>query len=101
MPYTLALLASISITAFLVTLYRLPNEFSRPFKPGPRMLTAGIWTLHFGFDNEGRDSQRGVRDLIKCVDIIQSFVFSEDSSVIKQKVICSSTLWDYWKRIYM
>jgi hypothetical protein len=31
-------------------------------------VTAGVWTLHFGIDNEGRDSQRRVRDLIRCVE---------------------------------
>ena len=68
-PHTMTLLALISITSVLVTLYRLPNESPRPFKPGPRILTAGIWTLHFGFDNQGRDSQRGVRDVIKYVHV--------------------------------
>jgi hypothetical protein len=62
-----ALLAAFSILSVLVTLYRLPSEPPRPFKPGPRILTAGIWTVHFGIDNIGRDSQRGIRDVIKYV----------------------------------
>ena len=59
------LLAAASILSVLITLYRLPGQSPQPHKPGPRILTAGIWTLHFGIDNAGRDSQRGVRDLIK------------------------------------
>lgn len=65
--YTRTLLATISIISVLVTLYRWPRYPPMPFKSGPRILTAGIWTLHFGFDNEGRDSQRRVRDVIRCV----------------------------------
>jgi len=63
----MALLAFMSITSVLVTLYRLPSEPPRPFNPGPRILRAGVWTLHFGFDNEGRESQRRVRDVIRYV----------------------------------
>jgi hypothetical protein len=63
--YFRVLLAIIPVLSVLVTLYRLPSQSPRPYKSGPRILTAGIWTLHFGIDNAGRDSQRGVRDLIK------------------------------------
>jgi len=33
------------------------------------MLTAGIWTVHFGIDNEGRDSQRRMRDLVSDMQL--------------------------------
>ncbi|CAK5268576.1 unnamed protein product [Mycena citricolor] len=64
-----AVLALFAIASLLVTLYRTPSEFPRPFKPGPRILTAGIWTLHFGMDNEGRDSQRLVRDVVRDMEL--------------------------------
>lgn len=59
-------LAVLSVSSFLVTLYRMP-AIPRPHRPGARIIRAGIWTVHFGIDNEGRDSQRRMRDLIKCV----------------------------------
>lgn len=62
------LLALICISSVLVSLYRWPSTSPRPHHPGARIVTAGIWTLHFGIDNEGRDSQRRVRDLIRCVE---------------------------------
>ncbi|KAK7044264.1 Protein cwh43 [Paramarasmius palmivorus] len=61
---TRTVLAFISVLGVLSTLYRLPSSPPTPYRPGPRILRAGIWTIHFGIDNEGRDSQRRVKDLI-------------------------------------
>lgn len=63
--YTKTLLVCISVTSVLVTMYRLPASPPHPFNPGPRIINAGIWTVHFGIDNEGHDSQRGIRNLIR------------------------------------
>ncbi|KAI0926280.1 hypothetical protein AcW1_008492 [Taiwanofungus camphoratus] len=61
-------LAVLSVSSFLVTLYRMP-AIPRPHRPGARIIRAGIWTVHFGIDNEGRDSQRRMRDLIKDMEL--------------------------------
>ncbi|THV03171.1 hypothetical protein K435DRAFT_748130 [Dendrothele bispora CBS 962.96] len=66
--YSRTTLTCISVFALLTTLYRLPDS-PRPFRPGPRILRAGIWTLHFGIDNAGRDSQRRVRDVIRDLEL--------------------------------
>ena len=63
--FSKALLAVLSVLSVLGTLYRLPSSAPVPYKPGPRVFNAGIWTLHFGIDNTGRDSQRGVAQLIR------------------------------------
>lgn len=60
-----ATISILSIVSLLVTLYRWPVD-PRPSKAGSRIVNAGIWTVHFGIDNSGRDSQRRMRDLIKC-----------------------------------
>jgi hypothetical protein len=62
--YARTLLALFSVSSVLVTLYRWPSSPPQPYHPGPRILTAGIWTVHFGIDNQGRDSQRRMRDLV-------------------------------------
>jgi hypothetical protein len=67
--YALTLLAVLSVSSVLVTLYRWPSSPTQPHHPGPRMLTAGIWTVHFGIDNEGRDSQRRMRDLVSDMQL--------------------------------
>jgi hypothetical protein len=75
--FSKTLLALVSILSVLGTIYRWPSSPPQPFKPGPRVLNAGIWTLHFGIDNTGRDSQRGVTDLIRCVPWPSSPYLSE------------------------
>lgn len=63
--YSRTLLALLSVSSVAVTIYRLPSSPPQPHSPGPRILTAGIWTVHFGIDNQGRDSQRRIRDLVR------------------------------------
>lgn len=58
-------LAVLTVASLLVSLYRWPSVVIKPHRPGPRIARTGIWTVHFGIDNEGRDSQRRMRDLIK------------------------------------
>lgn len=67
--YVLTTLSLIMAVSSIVSLYHTPTDTPQPFRPGPRILRAGIWTVHFGMDNEGRDSQWGMRDLIKCAGL--------------------------------
>lgn len=60
-----ATLCLLSLVSVLVTLLRWPAVGPRPFKPGTRVFNAGIWTIHFGIDNAGHDSQRRIRDVIR------------------------------------
>lgn len=64
-PHIRAILTTITLASLLTTLYRLPRAPPTPFKPGPRIVTSGIWTVHFGIDNEGHDSQQGMMKLIQ------------------------------------
>ncbi|KAJ7104300.1 Frag1/DRAM/Sfk1 family-domain-containing protein [Mycena belliarum] len=67
--YSRAALVCLSVASLLVTMYRTPAGFPQPFKPGPRILTAGIWTVHFGMDNQGRDSQRLITDVVRDMEL--------------------------------
>ncbi|KAF7327595.1 Calcofluor white hypersensitive protein [Mycena kentingensis (nom. inval.)] len=69
LSYSRICLAIFSLTSFLVSTYRTPSGSPQPFKPGPRMFNAGIWTVHFGMDNTGRDSQRLVRDVVRDMQL--------------------------------
>ncbi|OJT05847.1 Protein cwh43 [Trametes pubescens] len=66
--YTLVLLTALSLFA---SLWRAswPAVVPRPHREAARIVRAGIWTVHFGIDNEGRDSQRRMRDLIKDMEL--------------------------------
>ena len=65
--FSKVLVAVISILSVFGTLYRWPSSPSRPWKSGPRIFNAGIWTVHFGIDNGGRDSQQGITSLLRSV----------------------------------
>ncbi|EAU85636.2 hypothetical protein CC1G_06349 [Coprinopsis cinerea okayama7 len=67
--FTFTSLAVISIASLLTTIYRHPMVPPKPHKPGSKLVNAGIWTVHFGINNEGHDSQRGMRDLIKDMQL--------------------------------
>ncbi|KAJ7903628.1 Frag1/DRAM/Sfk1 family-domain-containing protein [Mycena olivaceomarginata] len=75
LSYSRITLACLTISSLLVTVYRTPTGFPQPFKSGPRILNAGIWTLHFGLDNGGRDSQRLVRNVVRYVKLAFRVVF--------------------------
>lgn len=87
LSYSKALVAIISVLAVLGTLYRWPSSPPRPWKPGPRIFNAGIWTVHFGIDNGGRDSQQGITNLLRCV---KSSRLEFDTDVDGKSGICNS-----------
>lgn len=63
-------LALISVLSVLGTLYRIPlGTPPTPYKPGPRIVNMGIWTVHFGIDNEGRESQRGITRVLSDLNL--------------------------------
>ena len=64
-PLVFNVLSIIVILSGVASIYRTPTAAIQPYRPGPRIIRAGIWTVHFGMDNEGRDSQRAMRDLIR------------------------------------
>ncbi|KAG6370470.1 hypothetical protein JVT61DRAFT_12093 [Boletus reticuloceps] len=59
------ILCLLSLSSVLVTLLHWPAVGPTPYKPGTRTFNAGIWTIHFGIDNVGHDSQRRIRDVIR------------------------------------
>ncbi|KAI0636196.1 Frag1/DRAM/Sfk1 family-domain-containing protein [Trametes polyzona] len=66
--YTLVLFTALSL---LASLWRTswPAVTPVPHREAARIVRAGIWTVHFGIDNEGRDSQRRMRDLIRDMEL--------------------------------
>ncbi|KAG9310533.1 hypothetical protein JVU11DRAFT_9077 [Chiua virens] len=52
-----AILCLFSLVSVLATPLHWPAVGPGPYKPGTRTINAGIWTVHFGIDNVGHDSQ--------------------------------------------
>ncbi|PPQ91001.1 hypothetical protein CVT25_013926 [Psilocybe cyanescens] len=67
--YIRSILAVVSLFSLLTTWYRVPGTPPQPFKYGTRIFNTGIWTVHFGIDNEGNDSQRGILNLIRDMEL--------------------------------
>jgi len=69
--YIRTTLALIAIAAFIGPLTRSapPAPAPAPAHARARILNAGIWAVHFGIDNGGRDSQRAMRDLFRDMDL--------------------------------
>ncbi|KAK7033044.1 protein cwh43 [Favolaschia claudopus] len=74
--YSRGAIACFAFFSFAASVYRISSRFPQCFKPGPRILTAGIWTIHFGLDNQGRDSQRLVRNVVRDMEL-DRVVFGE------------------------
>ena len=53
----------------LIAYIRLPTSDPVPYHPGTNMFTAGIWTIHFGLDNEMWASEGRMRDLIRDLEL--------------------------------
>lgn len=48
---------------------RFPTNDYKAYHPEDRVLTAGIWTIHFSLDNDMWSSERRMRDLIKEAEL--------------------------------
>lgn len=48
---------------------RFPTNDYKPYHPEDRVLTAGIWTIHFSIDNDMWSSEYRMRDLIKELEL--------------------------------
>ncbi|KAF3931745.1 hypothetical protein ABW19_dt0209568 [Dactylella cylindrospora] len=64
--YTLAILELLAIS---IAYLRFPRYDYKPYHEKEKMVTAGIWTVHFALDNDMWSSERRMRDLIKEMEL--------------------------------
>ncbi|WFD23177.1 Protein cwh43 [Malassezia equina] len=62
--YTLLMLL-VLLASIVPFVRRLPPAAIQPYHPNDRIVTAGIWTVHFGFDQHMRDSSRRMSRVLK------------------------------------
>lgn len=53
------------MTAYL----RTPTQVPQPYHPQEKLFTAGIWTVHFGLDNDMWASEYRMRDIIRDLEL--------------------------------
>lgn len=46
-----------------------PTIIPAPYHPDSKLITAGIWTIHFGFDNDLWESEQRMMDLISDMEL--------------------------------
>ncbi|OCF42243.1 calcofluor white hypersensitive protein [Kwoniella heveanensis CBS 569] len=59
----------LSIISLGYSYNKMPTKTPVPYYPDHKIFTGGIWTVHFGVDKEGRDSQRRMMDLIRDMQV--------------------------------
>lgn len=67
--YYVYVLAVLELLAIAVAYLRFPTNDYVPYHSDDKVLTAGIWTVHFSLDNDMWSSERRMRDLIKEMEI--------------------------------
>jgi hypothetical protein len=67
--YTRSTVGIFSILACIIAFLRFPTFDYTPYHPDANLFTAGIWTVHFGIDNEMWASEIRMRDAIKDLEL--------------------------------
>lgn len=58
-----------ALAGAIVGVERIPKEKPQPYHPDSRLLTTGIWTIHFGLDNDMWTSEHRMRDAVRDLEL--------------------------------
>lgn len=67
--YAVYSLVGLELFAASVAYIRFPSFDYQPYNKEAKVVTAGIWTVHFALDNDMWSSERRMRDVIKELEI--------------------------------
>ncbi|KAF2084546.1 calcofluor white hypersensitive protein [Saccharata proteae CBS 121410] len=67
--YYLYILLTLQLLSASVAYLRFPSYNYTPYHPNDKVVTAGIWTIHFSLDNDMWSSERRMRDVIKELEL--------------------------------
>lgn len=67
--YAVYALIGLELFAASVAYIRFPSLDYQPYNKDKKIVTAGIWTVHFALDNDMWSSERRMRDVIKELEI--------------------------------
>lgn len=63
------IIVALQLLSFSIAYLRFPSYDYTPYHPESKIITAGIWTIHFYLDDPMYDSSRRMRDLIKEAEL--------------------------------
>ncbi|KAK9458086.1 Frag1/DRAM/Sfk1 family-domain-containing protein [Dipodascopsis uninucleata] len=66
---TVLVLTLLTLATSIITYQRFDRPDPEPYHPESKLLTAGIWTIHFGLDNDMWASEGRMRDAIRDLEI--------------------------------
>ena len=67
--YYVYILMALELMAISISYLRFPTNDYVPYHGEDKVITAGIWTIHFSLDNDMWSSERRIRDLIKELEV--------------------------------
>ncbi|KAF4200424.1 hypothetical protein CNMCM8927_003409 [Aspergillus lentulus] len=67
--YYVYVLAVLQLLSIAIAYLRFPANDYTPYHKEDKVATLGIWTVHFGLDNDMWSSERRMRDVIKELEI--------------------------------
>ncbi|KAH0559759.1 hypothetical protein GP486_003722 [Trichoglossum hirsutum] len=67
--YYIYVLVVLQLLSASMAYLRFPTYDYKPYHDNEKVLTAGIWTVHFSLDNDMWSSERRMRDVIKELEI--------------------------------
>lgn len=67
--YYYYVIAILQVASAATSYLRFPTNDYTPYHKDEKLLTAGIWTVHFSLDNAMWTSERRMRDLIKDLEL--------------------------------
>ena len=68
-PYHVYIIGMLELLAISVAYLRFPTNDYVSYHKDDKVLTAGIWTVHFSLDNDMWSSEHRIRDVIKELEI--------------------------------
>ncbi|KAF9105486.1 hypothetical protein BGX27_009591 [Mortierella sp. AM989] len=67
--YTKLSLVALMAASIGICFNRLPKSAPQPYHPEHKLITAGIWTIHFAIDNDMYNSEIRMRDAIRDLEL--------------------------------
>lgn len=67
--YYVYALVVLELLAISVSYLRFPTNDYTPYHKDKKVITAGVWTIHFSLDNDMWSSERRIRDLLKELEV--------------------------------